>query len=269
MRTDLDDHRKALARMLDKARRVVVFTGAGVSAESGIPTFRGSGGLWEKYPPSLFGNIPGLAVSFLFLPGRFRRFIGEALETFLAAEPGPAHLWLAKKEAEGRLQGVITQNIDGLHQKAGSRTVVELHGALKRFRCRGCGARFEVPDEILEALATRISKGRGLWGRTWKTLKEEAPRCPECGKLSRPDVVFFGEGLPRDEWARAQELAANCDLMLVLGTSGVVYPAAHLPLTAKSAGAVLVEINPEPGSFADICQLCIASTVGEFFGGMP
>ncbi len=208
---------QGLMNALLNAERIVALTGAGISAESGIPTFRGSGGLWEGYPVEKVATVEGFERD----PELVWRFYDERRRNIAAAKPNDAHIVLAKME---RLYDfwVITQNIDGLHQRAGSRNVVELHGNIWRVRCTECGRvgyNYEVP------------------------LKEIPPRCEKCGGLLRPDVVWFGE--PVYDIDKAYSLAENCDVMLVIGTSAQVYPAAYLPRLAWSRGAKIIEINPQ------------------------
>ena len=198
---------------------VAVLTGAGVSAESGVPTFRGEGGLWRNFrseqlaTPEAFRRDPALVWEWY----NWRRgLIG-------GCAPNAAHEMLAQMEAAIPDFTLITQNVDGLHQLAGSRNVLELHGNIWRTRCTGCG---------------QLTKDRRM------PLPELPPRCPECGALLRPDVVWFGESLPLEVLERAWAAAADCRLMLVVGTSAVVQPAASLPLVAQRNGARLVEVNP-------------------------
>lgn len=199
---------------------LAVLTGAGVSAESGVPTFRGAGGLWHNYraidlaTPQAFHRDPKLVWEFY----AWRR------QVVAHCQPNPAHQTLA--EMERRLPDVtlITQNVDGLHQRAGSQRVITLHGDLWRVRCTRCdyhGEDHRVP------------------------LPELPPHCPLCNHLLRPDVVWFGEGLPRDALQAALETASRAELMLIVGTSAMVEPAASLPLLAKQNGATLIEVNPE------------------------
>jgi NAD-dependent deacetylase len=199
--------------------RVAVLTGAGISAESGVPTFRGSDGLWR-----------GRAPAELFTPDALREEPRQAWELYealrarmAAASPNAGHMALAALEAHLPVT-VITQNIDGLHQRAGSRQVLEIHGTLWRMRCEGCSL---IADEITVP------------------LPHLPPICPLCAQTMRPDIVLFSEALPATPYATAIQATAACDLMLVVGTSGVVYPAAGLPLMAAQHGARVVEINPE------------------------
>ena len=220
--------------MLDfgRVRRAVVLTGAGVSAESGVPTFRGPGGLWRQYrpedlaTPAAFARDPQLVWEWY----DWRRgVIG-------ACRPNPAHHTLADMQARLADFTLITQNVDGLHQAAGSRQVLELHGNIWRLRC------------------TR--EGTTWWDRAIP-LAELPPRCAHCGALLRPDVVWFGEHLPADVLEAAFAAAAACDLMLVVGTSALVQPAASLPLMARQNGAVLVEVNPQPTPLSDFVNLSL------------
>jgi len=206
-----------LLQVLLNAKRVVALTGAGISAESSIPTFRGTGGLWEGYPVEEVATPEGFDRN----PELVWRFYDERRINIAKAKPNRAHIVLAEMENLYDLW-IITQNIDGLHTKAGSKNVVELHGNIWRVRCTECGRveyNYEAP------------------------LKEIPPRCKKCSGLLRPDVVWFGE--PVYDAERAHTLAENCDVMLVIGTSAQVYPAAYLPRLAWSKGAKIVEINIE------------------------
>jgi NAD-dependent deacetylase len=206
-----------LIEILKEAKRVVALTGAGISAESGIPTFRGSGGLWEGYPVEEVATPEGFERN----PELVWRFYNERRINIAKAEPNEAHKVLANLENLYDFW-VITQNIDGLHTRAGSKNVVELHGNIWRVKCTECGRvsyNYEVP------------------------LKNIPPRCDKCGGLLRPDVVWFGE--PVYGVDKAYALSESCDVMFVIGTSAQVYPAAYLPRLAWSRGAKIVEINIE------------------------
>ena len=225
------------ARALARARRLVVFTGAGVSKESGIPTFREpETGLWEQYDPLRLATREAYLSDPAFVWGWYEHRFGAAM----AAEPNPGHAAIAEL---GRLLPrvtVVTQNVDGLHQRAGSADVVELHGSMHRFKC-------------VDELHTGFTRD-AFAGQT-----EKPPRCPGCGGLLRPDVVWFGETLPGDALERAYRLSAACDVMLVVGTSGVVFPAAEMPHIAAEAGAVVIDVNPERDA--------VAARVGIFLRG--
>jgi len=222
--------------ILARAERIVALTGAGVSAESGVPTFRGSGGLWEGKRPEQLASPEAFADD----PEQVWRFYNWRRELLLKCQPNMAHRCLADLEAAGRLQAVITQNVDGLHQLAGSRQVVELHGNIWRVCCTGC-------RQVMDAYGRKLS---------------DLPKCDDCGSLLRPDVVWFGEPLPAEALAEAEALARRCDLMLVIGTSAVVYPAAALPLLARQGGAAVVEINPEPTPLSEQADLCLRGQAG-------
>jgi NAD-dependent deacetylase len=213
-------------------QRVVALTGAGVSAESGVPTFRSETGLWRRYRPEELATPRAFA--------RDPKLVWEWYDwrRGLIAEcrPNPAHNALAGIESRLPNFTLVTQNVDGLHRLAGSRRVLELHGDIWRMRC------------------TR--QGTTLVDRT-TPLPEIPPRCAECGALLRPDVVWFGESLPGDVLEAAFAVSAACDVMLVVGTSAVVQPAASLPLIAKQNGAALVEINPQPTPLSDYADLVL------------
>jgi NAD-dependent deacetylase len=211
----------AAARLLAKARKAVALTGAGVSVGSGIPDFRSPGGLWTRFDPMRVATAQALRHD----PAAVWEFMAAALDLFGAARPNPAHLALAGLEQRGLLAGVVTQNIDGLHQAAGSRTVVEFHGSAERFSCTGCGlaqARGAIPGLLARAVP---------------------PRCPGCGGVVRPDVVFFGEGIPPEAVAGSEALLAGADLVLIVGTSGEVAPANAIPRRVARSGGRVVEVN--------------------------
>ncbi|RFA98113.1 NAD-dependent protein deacetylase [Pyrobaculum aerophilum] len=226
-----------VADLLASSRHCVVFTGAGISAESGIPTFRGPGGLWERHKPEELATPEAFARD----PALVWRWYKWRQEVIYNARPNPGHYAIAELEAMGMVRGVITQNVDGLHQRAGSRLVVELHGSIWRARCVKCGSVY-----ILD-----------------KPVEEVPPLCRKCGGLLRPDVVWFGEPLPQEAWRAAVELASASDVLLVVGTSGVVYPAAYIPRIAKEAGARVVEINVEPSAITPIADVFIQGRAGE------
>jgi len=226
-----------VADVIAKSRHCIVFTGAGISAESGVPTFRGAGGLWERYKPEELATPEAFARD----PGLVWRWYRWRQEVVYNAEPNPGHRAIAELEALGVVKAVITQNVDGLHQKAGSRNVVELHGSLWRARCVKCGAVY----------------------RLEKPVEEIPPKCPKCGGLLRPDVVWFGEALPQEAWRQAVELASRSDVVIVVGTSGVVYPAAYIPYIAKEHGAVVVEINIEESAITPVADFFLRGKAGE------
>ncbi len=198
--------------------RVVFFTGAGLSAESGIPTYRGAGGIWRKY------NYEDYACQRAFErdPAAVWEFHDARREAVAACAPNAAHIFIAKLQAERPDTGVITQNIDGLHQRSGALAIVELHGSLWRLRCERCGAREENHDLPL------------------------SPKQCACGALWRPDIVWFEDMLDRAVLEAAIDRIAGCDCLVSVGTSAQVWPAAELPVLAMRAGAVSVEVNPEP-----------------------
>ena len=206
------------ARVLKKARCAIAFTGAGISVESGIPPFRGPGGVWSKYDPGKFETA-----YFKRHPAEvwplLKKIFFDLLDT---AKPNAAHRGLTRLEAAGKLAGVITQNIDGLHQAAGSRTVFEYHGSTRRMQCLDCRAFFDTPTISLDRLP---------------------PPCPACGGLLKPDFVFFSEPIPFDVHTEATTLAKQSDVCLIVGTGGQVMPAGRIPYIVKNAGGVVIEIN--------------------------
>lgn len=209
------------AEALVETRSAVALTGAGISIESGIPPFRGPGGLWEKVDPMEVATID----AFRRDPEKVWHLLLKGMQAFLtAARPNDGHRGLARLEEWGYLRSVITQNVDGLHQAAGSRDVIEFHGTFAWQRCLKCGSRCETPRVDLSRIP---------------------PQC-SCGGIYRPDCVFFGEMIPPQHLERSHQLVAHCDVLLVVGTSATVQPAAMMPHLAKQTGALVVEVNPEP-----------------------
>ncbi|HPC82299.1 MAG TPA: NAD-dependent deacylase [Thermoanaerobaculaceae bacterium] len=234
----LEDSIEAAARALGRAQRVMAFTGAGVSAESGVATFRGAGGLWEGQP------VEEVATPQAFQrdPLRVWRFYEARRLQASTVAPNPAHLTLARWQERFPTYCLTTQNVDGLHQAAGSRDVLELHGGLWRVRCTGCGRRREERTVPLPALP---------------------PHCPACGAMERPDIVWFGEMLPADVLSAAAAAAAAVEVFLVVGTSAVVYPAAGLVEIAAGAGATVIEVNPEASALAHLADIVLRGPAGE------
>jgi NAD-dependent protein deacetylase/lipoamidase len=221
---------------------VVAFTGAGVSAESGIPTFRDPGGIWDRFDPGEFGTWEGLAGLAMTRPDALAEFLAELRRVFGQARPGPAHVALAEMGRAGLLDGVVTQNVDGLHQEAGSQNVIELHGSFLRTRCMACGHAGEVTrEEFLQNLDHAIT---GLRTAFVPGLAALLPHCDQCGSPARPDFVAFGDAVQRMDEAERMVRAAR--VLLVVGTSGEVFPAARLPEDARAAGATVIEVAGGP-----------------------
>jgi NAD-dependent deacetylase len=222
---------------------VVAFTGAGITAESGIPTFRDPGGVWDRFEPEEFGTWEGLARVAASRPDDLASFLSELRRALAPARPGPAHRALVRLEEAGLLDAVVTQNVDGLHQEAGSRRVVELHGSFRRRVCLVCLRSEHVGREaFLEDLDRAVA---GLRSAFVPGLASLLPRCPSCGGPARPDFVAFGE--PIKGFPEAERLVRSSRVLLVVGTSGEVFPAAGLPQVARSGRSVVVEVGPEAG----------------------
>ncbi len=214
------DFPKNVIEQLAAAKRVAVLTGAGISAESGVATFRGKDGIWNKLKPEELASMD----AFLKNPSMVLEWYDYRRKLIIDVKPNNAHTTLAEMEARYPYFAISTQNIDGLHRKAGSQNVFELHGNILRNRCNECGA---IIDDV------EFAKGSPL------------PRCT-CNGIVRPDVVWFGEMLPVEILETSYEKAAQADVYLSVGTSAVVYPAAQLPMAAKQNGAFVIEINLEP-----------------------
>jgi len=226
------------AALLRSARRVAVLTGAGVSAESGVPTFRGSGGLWEGRPIEEVASLQG----FLADPVRVWRFYEERRRRLIDVRPNPGHEVLARWQKCFERYDLITQNVDGLHQAAGAENVLELHGNIWRVRCLGCGRERE--DRTVP-------------------FPELPPRCEACGGMERPAVVWFGEFLPQDVLQAASRAAEEAEVLLVVGTSAVVYPAAGLVEVTARHGGKVVEVNPDPSALAHVATVQLRGPSGD------
>ncbi len=235
----MDDLIKKAAADLSEAKMATALTGAGISTESGIPPFRGKGGLWEKYDPMEVAHID----SFLQDPVKvWNLLIKDMKDVVDRAQPNDCHKGLAKLEELGKLQTVITQNIDGLHQMAVNTDVIEFHGTFAWQRCMECNTHVETRRVDISAIP---------------------PRC-DCGGILRPNVVFFGEMIPQEALWRSRQVATDCDVMLVIGTSAVVQPAALMPAVAKESGAKIIEINPERTPLTgDISDYLIKGPAGD------
>lgn len=219
---DMEELLAKAAILIRRARSVVALTGAGISVESGVPAFRGTQGLWEKYDPMEYAHIDALRAH----PEKVWRMLRELQSIVEGARPNAAHISLAKMEQMGFLRAIITQNIDHLHQDAGSRYVIEFHGSGNRMSCLSC--RNTIPRQMVD-------------------LSVIPPRC-QCGGVLKPDVVFFGEPIPWRALIQAQEESKHCEVMMVIGTSAVVAPACDMPYLAKDRGAKIIEINTETTS---------------------
>jgi NAD-dependent deacetylase len=230
-----------IARFISESSRAIAFTGAGISTESGIADFRSPGGVWTKYQPVYFQD-------FLQDEDARRRYWlmkREGYQELKTAKPNEGHQALARLEAEGKLLAVITQNIDGLHQDAGSRRVLELHGTSRYCLCLKCNAHFD-PDEIQESLESGV----------------EIPLCKHCGGLVKSATISFGQSLPADVLSEAFDLSSEADLVLALGSSLVVEPAASIPLQAKNSGARLVIINHTETPLDRLADVVVNQSIG-------
>jgi NAD-dependent deacetylase len=234
------------ARIILRAKHTVALAGAGLSAESGVPTFRGPGGLWtKKGEPDMRGYEAFLRDPKAWWENRLKPQDPE-MEAFTKAlensKPNPGHYALAEMERAGLLHYIVTQNVDNLHQAAGSTKVAEIHGNRYKVRCLSCGARYHRDEIPLAALP---------------------PRCPKCAGIMKGDGVMFGEPIPQDVLGLCHQQALLADCMLVVGTSALVYPAASLPTIAQQRGAPLIEVNPLPTALSGACDITIRAPSGE------
>ncbi len=223
--------------IVKKSAYVCVLTGAGISAESGVPTFRGKGGLWKKKDPAKLASIE----AFMNNPREVWEFYHWRRRLISKVTYNRGHEALVKLEKNKDRFSLITQNVDGLHAKAGSKNIIEIHGNLWRVRCVECGLRYEERSLDLPPL----------------------PRCRRCGGLLRPDVVFFGEALPENALEKTYRSLRECDLMLVIGTSSNVQPAASFSLVAKEHGAIVIEINLEKTPYSNYMDYNLFGKAGE------
>jgi NAD-dependent deacetylase len=233
---------KEIADWLAAADRAVAFTGAGISTESGIPDFRSPGGVWAKSQPVLFDDFMASASARY----EYWRQKCEIHREFADAHPNAGHNALARWEKLGRLQAVVTQNIDGLHQEAGSKRVLELHGTARRIACMDCGQMYYV-EPLVEHFLTR----------------DEVPLCEKCEGRLKHATVSFGQNLPRDVLDEAIQLSAAADIFFAIGSSLVVEPAASMPRLAKQSGARLIIINRDETGLDDIADATIHASIGE------
>ena len=234
-----------LAQLIIESKKIVVFTGAGISTESGIPDFRSPGGIWSRYDPEDF-----TIQKFLSGPTARRNIWKMSTESGLltAAEPNSAHYAIAKLYHLGKLDCVITQNIDNLHQKAGvpDDKVLELHGNMEWVVCLSCRRRFPMPEVV-----QRIREGLGV------------PDCPDCHGILKPDAVFFGEALPQETFQEAVRRSRNCDFYIIIGSTLVIYPAAYIPTYAAEAGAKIAIINLTETPFDHYATVIIREKAGD------
>ena len=227
---------KSLIDKLTESESIVFFTGAGISSESGIPTFRGKNGIWNKLKPEELANFN----AFIRNPEMVWEWYNHRKKIIHEAQPNAAHRVIAEMQNHFKNVSVVTQNIDNLHRRAGSNTIFELHGNIERNYCINCKKFY---NEELD-----FSKG--------------VPKC-ECGGLIRPDVVWFGEFLPEDQFLGGEKAAISSDIFFVVGTSAVVYPAAGMVYTAKQSGSTIVEINIEETPFSSIADYSYFGKAGE------
>jgi NAD-dependent deacetylase len=231
------------AKLINEAKHTVVLTGAGISTPSGIPDFRSPGsGLWTRYDPMKVASL----TAFRYHPEKFFDWLHGLALKLTQAQPNPAHIALAQLEQAGAIQAIITQNIDRLHQRAGSKHVLEVHGSMSTLTCISCYRQYD-SDQFIKPY---LENG-------------EIPRCPNCGNVLKPDVVLFEEQLPFRTWLQAQTETKECDLMLVCGSSLEVTPVAHLPYQALENGAHLIIVNDTPTYVDERADVVLREDVAE------
>jgi NAD-dependent deacetylase len=242
----MDERIQKVAGLIRQSKKVIVFTGAGVSTESGIPDFRSPGGVWHKYNPEDFYYQK--FISSEESREKYWQMSREFYEPVKNAQPNAAHKAVVELEKMGKLDCVITQNVDNLHQRAGSspEKVIELHGTVVSVSCLSCRKKYS-REEI----------------QSWLLQGVRVPQCDTCGGILKPDTVSFGQSMPQKETAESFHRARNCDLLIVIGSSLVVQPAASIPLEAKESGAKLVIINRDPTSHDSYAEVVIHGSAGE------
>lgn len=233
---------KKAAELLLNSKNAIVLTGAGISTESGIPDFRGEGGIWKKYKPEIYGNIQ----AFLNNPSKFWKMAEDIAPTLFNAEPNPGHYAIADLEKMNIVKAIITQNVDELHQKAGSILVYEVHGNINRFTCLGCRASYN-KDQLLRKL---------------KKKKDSPPVCDFCAAPLKPSAVLFGENLPNFEKYMSIDLSKKSDLMLIAGSSLLVAPVCDLPLYTLRKGGKMIIINDESTHLDKRAEIVINNKTG-------
>lgn len=229
------------AKLILERRPLVALTGAGASVESGIPDFRSAGGLWDKFDPMEYATIQ----AFKRDPQRVWNMLHELEGTLGKSQPNAGHRALARLEEAGLLKAIITQNIDNLHQEAGSEEVIEFHGNGRRLRCLRC-------NEFYAPSSTEIALDQ-----------DKIPHCQHCDAILKPDIIFFGEAIPEDALERSYQLVAECGAMIIIGTSATVMPAAALPLLAQQRGAPLIEVNLERTELSHAADTTLIGKAGK------
>jgi NAD-dependent deacetylase len=230
------------AELLFNSKYAIALTGAGISTESGIPDFRGEGGIWEKYKPEIYGNID----AFLRNPAKFWELAQKVAPTLFKAKPNPGHYALAELENLNIIKAIITQNIDELHQAAGSVIVYEVHGNINRFTCLGCKASYSKEDVLKKV----------------KKAKSSIPSCDYCGAPLKPSAVLFGEDLPRFEFYQSQAISQKADVMLIAGSSLEVAPVCDFPLYTLREKGKLIIVNDQPTHLDDKAEVVIHHKTG-------
>jgi len=230
------------AKLLFESESAIALTGAGISTESGIPDFRGDSGIWKKYRADIYGDFQ----TFMKDPTKFWEMAQSIAPTLFKANPNPGHIALAELENMDLLKGIITQNVDELHQKAGAIMVYEVHGNINRFNCFGCKASYN-KEQLLQKL---------------KRKRKNPPQCDFCGSPLKPSVVLFGEGLPNFEIYQSRALSKKADVMLIAGSSLTVMPVCDLPLYTLSEGGKLIIVNDEPTDLDERAEVVIREKTG-------
>jgi NAD-dependent deacetylase len=231
------------ADLFRQAKRAVVLTGAGISTPSGIPDFRSEGtGLWSKDEPLEVASLS----TFRYAPEQFYAWFRPLIHQFVEAKPNPAHIALAEMEKAGLISTIITQNIDNLHHRAGSRKIIEVHGTVRTLTCSQCFHQFEAEPYVQPFIETG-----------------DPPCCPDCQAVLKPDVILFGEQLPQSAWQQAKKASSTCDLMMVAGSSLEVLPVAGLPLQAVDRGAHLIIVNNSPTYLSARADIVILEDVAQ------
>ena len=249
---------------LIKKGGIVCFCGSGLSAESGVATFRGAGGLWEKYDPAIYASVDAIMHLFLHQPHKLAEFTIDFYQVLLTAKPNYAHYALAELEKRDLLIGTITQNIDDFHGQAGAVNIAEVHGNSYVFECKPCGYRIKKEKQEVSQFIDTL-KNKKTKERIAAAMTRFMGKCPYCHRRCESGIVLFGQSLPQEEIRKTYSYIGNAKAMLCVGTSGVVYPAASFPYHAKESGLKVINVNIETNPIDQISDFIVRETSVNFF----
>ncbi|MDQ4074385.1 MAG: NAD-dependent deacylase [Thermoproteota archaeon] len=283
MKNEVQENMAKIRKLLHKSRKIVFLSGAGLSKESGIPTFRGQGGIWKNYDTSKLASFSAFTQN----PSQVWEFYRYRQNMIAKCHPNAAHLSISAMENQGVDVWVVTQNVDGLHNRAGSKKIIELHGNIFRAQCIKCGyigdvsvdikgisnldndsepntnRRHVIPGNQKPSPSSTTTPSSPIFSTKCMESEKALPRCKNCKNVLKPGVVMFGEPLPKNEWLKATEVSSSCNMMVVVGTSLLVSPANTLPYYAKKNNAILVEVNLEKTWLSKMMDFTLIGTAAE------